>query len=585
MPEFRRSLKVFLCHAHSDKDAVRNLYLRLIQDGVDAWLDKEKLLPGQDWELEIRKEVREADVVVVCLSKQFNQAGFRQKEVRLALDTAMEQPEGEIFIIPARLEECDNLESLRKWHWVDLFEEDGYKRLMQTLRVRADKIGAKLRRRKGGPLTTTRSKSKEPEKTIEQLDNLVDVSNESTDHVIITEALEFRNPDKQFDEKTAQDIADDPNQPVSPGGLISPAKSNAFEPISINSNSIIKAGRKDREEQLEKERIKKEEIKKRRLPYFEAAVTRNSATQQDSEDSLKIASKSTEDIRLREPPVQPELGELPSRNRSKSKRQTRTLYIITMIGIVAIVFVSLSSSGLGKWFFTIPTGTAIPTSTLTLSSIAPSQTLTPNQLQIRLSAPAPTKTNTPTITPTFTPVSSSSILFQKDFENGIVGSEWDRIDEGGIWTVEQEPDGNHYLCGIGPTINSPQIWYRDRKTLWTDYAFETHVKFVQVSTLFIIFRNDLGSNEHYGIAIGDFSIGFMRTWSGSQGVSKVFDLGRWYTIRVEIKGDLFNAYVDNAVVLSLTLQPPLIERGGIGYVVGGDGAVCIDNIKVWSLTK
>jgi len=108
---------------------------------VDAWLDKEKLLPGQDWELEIRKAVREADVVVVCLSKQFNQAGFRQKEVRLALDTAMEQPEGEIFIIPARLEECDTLESLRKWHWVDLFEEDGYEVLIRALQKRASATG------------------------------------------------------------------------------------------------------------------------------------------------------------------------------------------------------------------------------------------------------------------------------------------------------------------------------------------------------------------------------------------------------------------------------------------------------------
>jgi len=56
-------LKVFLCHAHADRDPVRGLYTRLTQDGVDAWLDKAKLhgersrtiLPGQDWELEIRK--------------------------------------------------------------------------------------------------------------------------------------------------------------------------------------------------------------------------------------------------------------------------------------------------------------------------------------------------------------------------------------------------------------------------------------------------------------------------------------------------------------------------------------------------
>ena len=38
--------------------SVRGLYIRLTKDGVDAWLDKEKLLPGQDWELEIRKAVR-----------------------------------------------------------------------------------------------------------------------------------------------------------------------------------------------------------------------------------------------------------------------------------------------------------------------------------------------------------------------------------------------------------------------------------------------------------------------------------------------------------------------------------------------
>jgi len=140
----KRPLKVFLCHAHADRDAVRGLYTRLTKDGVDAWLDKEKLLPGQDWELEIRKAVREADVVVVCLSKQFNQAGFRQKEVRLALDTAMEKPEGEIFIIPARLEECDTLESLRKWHWVDLFEPQGYKHIIGALQVCAKNVGAIL---------------------------------------------------------------------------------------------------------------------------------------------------------------------------------------------------------------------------------------------------------------------------------------------------------------------------------------------------------------------------------------------------------------------------------------------------------
>ena len=56
----KRPLKVFLCHAHAERDHVRTHYTRLTNDGVDAWLDKAKLLPGQDWEMEIRKAVRES---------------------------------------------------------------------------------------------------------------------------------------------------------------------------------------------------------------------------------------------------------------------------------------------------------------------------------------------------------------------------------------------------------------------------------------------------------------------------------------------------------------------------------------------
>jgi hypothetical protein len=46
MTETKRPLKVFLCHAHADRDPVRALYARLTNDGVDimpvgyAWLDK-----------------------------------------------------------------------------------------------------------------------------------------------------------------------------------------------------------------------------------------------------------------------------------------------------------------------------------------------------------------------------------------------------------------------------------------------------------------------------------------------------------------------------------------------------------------
>ncbi len=142
----KRPLKVFLCHASADKPTVRDLYNRLLADGVDAWLDAESLVPGQNWQVEIPKAIREADVVIVCLSeKSINKEGYVQKEIKFALDVADEKPEGTIFIIPARLEECNYLESLKRFHGVDLFEERGYGYLMRALRQQADKIGATVK--------------------------------------------------------------------------------------------------------------------------------------------------------------------------------------------------------------------------------------------------------------------------------------------------------------------------------------------------------------------------------------------------------------------------------------------------------
>jgi hypothetical protein len=147
--EIKRPLKVFIYHAPADKMAVRDLYLRLIQEGADARVVKEKLLPGQDWQEELHTAFREADVAVICVSERFNREEFRQKEIRLALDTVVEQVEDEAFIVLARLDECDRPENLQKWQCVDLFKEVGYNVLLHTLHRRAGKIGAALEIRAG----------------------------------------------------------------------------------------------------------------------------------------------------------------------------------------------------------------------------------------------------------------------------------------------------------------------------------------------------------------------------------------------------------------------------------------------------
>jgi transcriptional regulator with XRE-family HTH domain len=138
-------LRVFLCHASGDKGRVRELYHRLASYGIDPWLDERKLLPGQEWEREIGRAVRNSDVVLVCISNaSVTKAGFVQKEIRFALDVADEKPEGTIFIIPVRLEECSVPERLRRWQWVNLFEESEYHSLFVALRERATSLGHPL---------------------------------------------------------------------------------------------------------------------------------------------------------------------------------------------------------------------------------------------------------------------------------------------------------------------------------------------------------------------------------------------------------------------------------------------------------
>lgn len=147
----RRKLRVFLCHSSGDKPQARLLCKFLTTLGADPWLDEEKLLPGQSWEIEIKKAVRASDAIIVCISKNSTtKVGFIQKELRQALDVADEQPDDAVFLIPARLEDCAIPERLSGRQWVNLFEERGNDLLARALQARATQlsveqfIGARL---------------------------------------------------------------------------------------------------------------------------------------------------------------------------------------------------------------------------------------------------------------------------------------------------------------------------------------------------------------------------------------------------------------------------------------------------------
>ena len=141
MPEqlTKKKLLVFLSHANEDKSSVRKLCNRLRNDGFDPWLDEERLLPGQSWELEIETALRASDLIVLCFSeKSVAKEGVVQREFKRAMKYQEEKPDGTIFVIPVRLDKCGIPFYIQKLQWVDFPSQ--YDRLLLSLQKREKKI-------------------------------------------------------------------------------------------------------------------------------------------------------------------------------------------------------------------------------------------------------------------------------------------------------------------------------------------------------------------------------------------------------------------------------------------------------------
>jgi len=115
-------MKIFISYSTPDADAAHKLYLDLSEHHLTTWYDRQSLLPGQRWELEIERNLRSSDYVVLLLSSSaVSRRGYFHREMNLALRVLDEIPADKIFIIPARLDECRMPDTLRHIHCVNMF--------------------------------------------------------------------------------------------------------------------------------------------------------------------------------------------------------------------------------------------------------------------------------------------------------------------------------------------------------------------------------------------------------------------------------------------------------------------------------
>jgi hypothetical protein len=140
--------RVFIAYVEEDLPFARKLYRAFEDNGFRPWLDKKKLMPGQNWPRAIETAIHTSDFFVACFSRRAtSKRGSFHSELRYALFCAAKVPLDEIFLIPLRLDDCAVPNRISKQiQYLDLFPEwdSGLSRLIAV--IKAQDEGRKRKR-------------------------------------------------------------------------------------------------------------------------------------------------------------------------------------------------------------------------------------------------------------------------------------------------------------------------------------------------------------------------------------------------------------------------------------------------------
>ena len=138
--------KVFVAYVQEDAAAAERLFVNLQAAGFDPWLDRRKLLPGQNWPRSIEDAIGTSDFFLACFShRSVKKKGGFQAEIRYALDCTQRIPLDEIFLIPARLDACPVPSRIqREIQYIDLFPDwdRGFRRIVAAMRRQLNRRAA-----------------------------------------------------------------------------------------------------------------------------------------------------------------------------------------------------------------------------------------------------------------------------------------------------------------------------------------------------------------------------------------------------------------------------------------------------------
>ena len=142
--EHSKRLRIFIAYATEDRSSAERLFKQLTAHGFAAWLDRRRLLPGQDWPHRIEDAIESSDFLIACFSaRSIRKRGGFQKEIRLALECASRMPLDDVFLIPVRLDNCRIPTRIqRETQYVDLFPDwrSGFERVLRIIESQVRRV-------------------------------------------------------------------------------------------------------------------------------------------------------------------------------------------------------------------------------------------------------------------------------------------------------------------------------------------------------------------------------------------------------------------------------------------------------------
>lgn len=117
--------RVFVSHASEDKERfVNGFAMRLRANGVDAWLDRWEMLPGDSLVDKIFNEgLKEAKAVIVVLSRFSVEKPWVREELNAAI---VKHIESGSKLIPVVIDDCEVPQALKSTLWQQIDDLDAY---------------------------------------------------------------------------------------------------------------------------------------------------------------------------------------------------------------------------------------------------------------------------------------------------------------------------------------------------------------------------------------------------------------------------------------------------------------------------